>query len=161
MHDPDSLFRKSVTGVTPLRTQDSRGTPNKPRTHRIPPEVDPIAGPGKVDLDGDLFYRSGVQKRKLRDLRRGRLKVADILDLHGYTRKSTPTAITSFIESCNNPDHQCVMIITGKGRNSPDRVSVVRETTLETLRNHPRVLAYCCSQPADGGHGAFYVLLQR
>ena len=161
MHDPDSLFRKSVTGVTPLRTQDSRGTPNKPRTNRIPPEVDPIAEPGKVDLDGDLFYRSGVQKRKLRELKRGRLRIADILDLHGFTQTSTPTAITSFIASCNNPDNQCVMIITGKGINSPDRVSVVRATTLETLRKHPRVLAYCCSQPADGGHGACYILLRR
>ena len=161
MHDPDSLFRKSVTGVTPLRTQDSRGTPNKPRTNRIPPEVDPITGPGKVDLDGDLFYRSGVQKRKLRELKRGRLRIADILDLHGFTQTSTPTAITSFIASCNNPDNQCVMIITGKGINSPDRVSVVRATTLETLRKHPRVLAYCCSQPVDGGHGAFYILLRR
>ena len=161
MHDPDRLFRKFVTGVTPLRAQDSRGTPNKPRTNRIPPEVDPIAGPGKVDLDGDLFYRSGVQKRKLRELKRGRLRIADILDLHGFTQTSTPTAITSFIASCNNPDNQCVMIITGKGRNSPDRVAVVRTAALETLRNHPGVLAYCCSQPDDGGQGAFYVLLQR
>ena len=161
MHDPDRLFRKSVTGVTPLRGQDSRGIPNKPRSTSTTPDVDPIAGPGKVDLDGDLFYRSGVQKRKLRELRRGRLKIADILDLHGYTQVSTPAAITNFLASYSNPDNQCVMIITGKGRNSPDRVSVVRATALETLRKHPRVLAYCCSQPADGGHGAFYILLRR
>ena len=161
MHDPDRLFRKSVTGVIPLRNQDSRGIPNKPRSNSTTPDVDPIAGPGKVDLDGDLFYRSGVQKRKLRELRRGRLKIADILDLHGYTQVSTPAAITSFLASSSNPDNQCVMIITGKGRNSPDRVSVVRATALETLRKHPRVLAYCCSQPADGGHGAFYILLRR
>ena len=161
MHDPDHLFRKSVTGVIPLRNQDSRGIPNKPRSPSTTPDVDPIAGPGKVDLDGDLFYRSGVQKRKLRELRRGRLKIADILDLHGYTQVSTPAAITNFIASCSNSDNQCVMIITGKGRNSPDRVSVVRATTLETLRKHPRVLAYCCSQPVDGGHGAFYILLRR
>ena len=161
MHDPDRLFRKSVTGVIPLRNQDSRGIPNRSRSNRTTPDVDPIAGPGKVDLDGDLFYRSGVQKRKLRELRRGRLKIADILDLHGYTQVSTPAAITNFLASYSNPDNQCVMIITGKGRNSPDRVSVVRATALETLRKHPRVLAYCCSQPADGGHGAFYILLRR
>ncbi len=161
MHDPDRLFRKSVTGVIPLRNQDSRGIPNKPRSNSTTPDVDPIAGPGKVDLDGDLFYRSGVQKRKLRELRRGRLKIADILDLHGYTQVSTPAAITNFLASYSNSDNQCVMIITGKGRNSPDRVSVVRATALETLRKHPRVLAYCCSQPADGGHGAFYILLRR
>ena len=161
MHDPDRLFRKSVAGVTPLRNQDSRGIPNRPRNNSAPPDVDPIGGPGKVDLDGDLFYRSGVQKRKLRELRRGRLKIADILDLHGYTQVSTPAAITNFLASYSNPDNQCVMIITGKGRNSPDRVSVVRATALETLRKHPRVLAYCCSQPADGGHGAFYILLRR
>ena len=161
MHDPDHLFRKSVTGVIPLRNQDSRGIPHKPRSTSITPDVDPIAGPGKVDLDGDLFYRSGVQKRKLRELRRGRLKIADILDLHGYTQVSTPAAITNFIASCSHSDNQCVMIITGKGRNSPDRVSVVRATALETLRKHPRVLAYCCSQQGDGGHGAFYILLRR
>ena len=161
MHDPDRLFRKSVTGVIPLRDQDSRGIPNRPRSSVSTPDVDPIAGPGKVDLDGDLFYRSGVQKRKLRELRRGRLKIADILDLHGYTQVSTPAAITNFLASYSNSDNQCVMIITGKGRNSPDRVSVVRTTALETLRKHPRVLAYCCSQPGDGGHGAFYILLRR
>ena len=161
MHDPDRLFRKSVTGVIPLRNQDSRGIPNKPRSTSTTPDVDPIAGPGKVDLDGDLFYRSGVQKRKLRELRRGRLKIADILDLHGYTQVSTPAAITDFLATYSNPENQCVMIITGKGRNSPDRVSVVRATALETLRKHPRVLAYCCSQPVDGGHGAFYILLRR
>ena len=161
MHDPDHLFRKSVTGVIPLRNQDSRGIPNKPRSTSTTPDVDPIAEPGKVDLDGDLFYRSGVQKRKLRELRRGRLKIADILDLHGYTQVSTPAAITNFLASYSNSDNQCVMIITGKGRNSPDRVSVVRATALETLRKHPRVLAYCCSQPVDGGHGAFYILLRR
>ena len=161
MRDPDRLFRKSVTGVIPLRNQDSRGIPNKPRSTSTTPDVDPIAGPGKVDLDGDLFYRSGVQKRKLRELRRGRLKIADILDLHGYTQVSTPAAITNFLATYSNPDNQCVMIITGKGRNSPDRVSVVRATALETLRKHPRVLAYCCSQPVDGGHGAFYILLRR
>ncbi len=161
MHDPDHLFRKSVTGVIPLRNQDSRGIPNKPRSTSTTPDVDPIAGPGKVDLDGDLFYRSGVQKRKLRELRRGRLKIADILDLHGCTQVSTPAAITNFLASYSNSDNQCVMIITGKGRNSPDRVSVVRATALETLRKHPRVLAYCCSQPVDGGHGAFYILLRR
>ena len=120
MHDPDHLFRKSVTGVIPLRNQDSRGIPNKPRSNSTTPDVDPIAGPGKVDLDGDLFYRSGVQKRKLRELRRGRLKIADILDLHGYTQVSTPAAITKFLASYSNSDNQCVMIITGKGRNSPD-----------------------------------------
>lgn len=161
MHDPDNLFRKSVPGVTPLGSQESRSISNTPSSNRTPTQITPIPGPGKVDLDGDLFYRSGIQKKRLRALRRGRLKISDTLDLHGYTRTSTPTTITSFITSCSHQDNHCIMIITGKGRNSPDRVSVVRATTLETLRNHPRVLAYCCSQPDDGGHGAFYVLLQR
>ena len=161
MHDPDSLFRKSLTGVTPLSKESSRSISNRQISHRTPTEVTPTNRSGKVELDGDLFYRNGVQKKRLRDLRRGRLKITDTLDLHGYTRTSAPTTITSFIASCNHQYNQCVMIITGKGRNSPDRVSVVRATTLETLRKHPRVLAYCCSQPVDGGHGAFYILLRR
>ena len=161
MHDPDRLFRKSMTGVIPLRSQAFRDTSNTMSRNRISPEVTPMTGSGKVELDGDLFYRSGVQKKRLRELRRGRLKITNILDLHGYTRTSAPIMIDSFIASCNHSDNHCVMIITGKGRNSPDRVSIVRAAALETLRNHSRVLAYCCSQPIDGGHGAFYVLLGR
>jgi len=118
MHDPDRLFRKSVTGVTPLRNQGSPVVSNKPRSAGAPPEAGAISSSGKVDLDGDLFYRSGVQKKTLRELKRGRLKIDEVLDLHGYTQTSTPAAITSFIGSCNNPDNQWVMIITGKGRNS-------------------------------------------
>ncbi len=100
MHDPDRLFRKYVAGVTPLRNQDSRIIPNTPNSHRTPPEVMPIDASGKLELDGDLFYRSGIQKKRLRDLRRGRLKITDTLDLHGYTQTSTPAAVADFIASC-------------------------------------------------------------
>ena len=161
MDNGDSLFRKSVTGVTPLRKQASRNSPDSPSDNKTSPRFSNTTESGNLGLDGDLYYRSGVRKKRLRELRRGKLKINDTLDLHGYTQTSTPIAISNFITSCSYPENQCVMIITGKGKNSPDRVSVVRTIALETLRNHPRVLAYCCSQPADGGYGAFYVLLQR
>ena len=54
MNDPDRLFRKAVTGVTPLRNQDSKDIPNTPRSNRIPPEIDPekvhhiLGGQGNV-----------------------------------------------------------------------------------------------------------------
>ena len=130
----------------------------------------PVSGHGRVHFHGFLlvFHILGTRADPdvLPDFNMGeqtkqRIFRDEVLDLHGYTQTSTPAAITSFIGSCNNPDNQCVMIITGKGRNSPDRVSVVRTTALETLRKHPRVLAYCCSQPVDGGYGAFYILLRR
>lgn len=115
---------------------------------------------GTLGLDGDLFYRGGVQKKTLRNLKRGRFNIYASLDLHGNNRSNTGVTLKNFTGQCCGEEERCVLIVTGKGRGSPDRQSIVRNTALERLRLDQSVLAYCCALPRDGGYGAFYVLLR-
>jgi DNA-nicking Smr family endonuclease len=79
--------------------------------------------------------------------------------LHGCTGPEALRYLQTFLDQSHIERLDCVRIITGKGRSSPGHHSVVRETALNVLRNEPRVLAYSCAPPGDGGSGAFYVLL--
>ena len=121
---------------------------------------DPAGTPGTLGLDGDFNYRGGVQKNTLRNLKRGRLHIYASLDLHGFTRSNTGSAVKNFTSECVGTEERCVLLVTGKGRSSPGRQSIVRATALEKLRQDDSVLAYCCALPQDGGYGAFYVLLR-
>ena len=161
MSEPDRLFRKAVRDATPLKKTSSGSSQSKPSISSSSNSQKSPSDSGRLELDGDLFYRSGVQKKTLKDLKRGRLGIVDTLDLHGYNRSAAITAVRCFVDSLPESGHRCILIITGKGRNSPDRLSVVRLGALDALRQHSRVMAYCCARPADGGYGAFYVLLRR
>ena len=116
---------------------------------------------GVIDLGGDLFYRSGVQKKTLRNLKRGRPVPNAEIDLHGCTRRKALDYLQTFFSECEWEKRHCVRVVTGKGRNSPDQHSVIREITLAWLRQNPQVLAYCMTPSREGGSGAFYVLLSR
>jgi DNA-nicking Smr family endonuclease len=114
---------------------------------------------GVLRDEGDLFYRSGVRKQTLKNLKRGRLTICDEIDLHGYTKHEAIHRLHHFLSKAIVTESGCVRVVTGKGRSSPSNYSVVREATLSQLRHEPRVLAYCIAIPSDGGTGALYVLL--
>ena len=55
---------------------------------------------------------------------------------------------------------RCVLVIHGKGLNSPGGEAVMRKLARHWLAQHPRVLAYCDAPPRYGGSGAVLVLLK-
>ena len=116
-------------------------------------------GAGIIRHNGDFFYRSGVQKNTLKNLKRGRFKITVEIDLHGCTKKEAISYLKDSISQCNIQAIECMRIVTGKGRGSPNHRSVIRETTLAMLSREPRVLAFCTALPKDGGSGALYVLI--
>jgi DNA-nicking Smr family endonuclease len=159
-----ALFRQTVSGTTPMPEPDDK---ENSRSELIPTQSDGQAVPaldrnpakGILSQDGDLFYRAGVQKNTLKNLKRGRFKARAEIDLHGCTRREALHYLQTFLDQCCTEQLDCVRVVTGKGRSSPDHRSVIRETTLNSLRHQPRVLAYTSAPPSDGGSGAFYVLL--
>jgi DNA-nicking Smr family endonuclease len=154
-----TLFRHAVSEAKPLAKSDPlpRIGPQSPATtHRTAPSDLPD---GITDKEGYLFYRPGVQKRTLKNLKRGRPVPTTEIDLHGCTRRETLDYLRTFFFECLSEQINCVRIITGKGQRSPGRRSVIRETTLAWLRQQPQVLAYCTAPSNEGGTGAFYVLL--
>ena len=168
--DERALFQQAMRGTTPLHEELTAAEPmnvttpfNRTALHkqkkRQSAEIATQAPLGKVGLDGDSFYRAGVQRKTLQALKRGNLRIDDVIDLHGHDRRSASQRLSHFVAQSILSGCRCIRVITGKGRRSPGRESVIRKDTCYWLQQHPKVLAYCPAQPHDGGMGAFYVLL--
>ena len=59
---------------------------------------------------------------------------------------------------------RCVLIVHGRGRNSPDQRPVLKDAVKLWLTRGElgrRVLAFSTARSYDGGSGAMYVLLRR
>ena len=72
--------------------------------------------------------------------------------------------VDQFLTEQQRRGERCVLVITGKGRNSRQQVGVLREKIPQWLARGPsarRVLAFVTARPCDGGEGALYVLLRR
>ena len=109
-----------------------------------------------IDLrQGD---RAGLDGRTRRRLSRGDVPIDRRLDLHGHTAARAEIKLQRFIEDAYYAGCRCVLVITGKGAGVLKGYvpGWLKETPLSRL-----VLALAEARPADGGSGAFYVLLRR
>jgi len=171
--DDRQLFRKLYGNIE--RVGHDRNEPWKeppaprPRKkHRdeadLPPAHEPLLLHPMVDdtdTHGDYQYRAnGIQNNVFQKLRRGRLPVEAILDLHGMTREIALQALVPFIEDCRRQGHRCIQVIHGKGYRSESGKPVLKPSVARWLRQMESVLAYCPALPRDGGDGALYVLLK-
>ena len=162
--DERALFRRAVDNERWTSSDENLVDPaiqSSSENDRVGgnPSIGRNVGQGIIQDNGDLFYRSGVQKNTLRNLKRGRFKTRVEIDLHGCTKKEAISYLNDSISQCNAQAIECLRIVTGKGRGSPNHRSVIRETTLAMLSREPRVLAFCTALPKDGGSGALYVLI--
>jgi len=148
------IFRHTVDNIRILK--DSRCSPP---ISVIPHEISP---PETVCGDEEIaFFRPGIQKKRLQQLKKSHVSNNTTLDLHGMTQEEAHQAIIHFIEKQLAEKQQTLLIIHGKGKNSP----TTQPATLKNLTNHllrqlDPVLAFCSAQPYDGGTGALYVLLR-
>ena len=112
--------------------------------------------PCPVDLrEGD---RAGLDGRTQRRLFRGDVSIDRRLDLHGHTAARAEIKLQRFIKDASYAGCRCVLVITGKG------AGVLKGHVPGWLKRPPLsglVLALAEARPADGGSGAFYVLLRR
>lgn len=109
-------------------------------------------------------YVRGLDIKTFQQLKAGTLSVAAHLDLHGMTSDQAQESLLFFIRESYMQSHRCVLVVTGRGRNSPGGQSILRQETEGWLTRDPLkrvVLAFCTAQPKDGGAGAIYVLLRK
>jgi DNA-nicking Smr family endonuclease len=115
----------------------------------------------------DQFIRGraeGVSNETVQKLEAGEFAVRSHVDLHGMPLDDARVVVDEFLAERQRSGDRCVLIITGKGRNSPRQVGVLREGIPQWLARGPssrRVLAFVTARPCDGGEGALYVLLRR
>ena len=147
---PPPMVKQRAKAVKPAaKTQQNMPTPAQTSSPTAKTQ-------SLVDLrEGD---RAGLDRRTQRRLFRGDVPIDRRLDLHGYTAARAEVKLQTFIEDAAYGGCRCVLVITGKG------AGVLRSLVPGWLKRAPLpglVLAVAQARPADGGSGAFYVLLRR
>lgn len=173
LHDPAELFRRAAGAVAPLKDRNlaevDRPQPVPRPRQREEDErqalrealESPLTFEDRLDMGDEAAYlRSGLPRRVLTDLRRGRWVVQGELDLHGLTRDEARASLAQFIALALQQGRRCLRVIHGKGHGSPGRVPVLKHLSRGWLAQREDILAFCQARPHDGGDGALLVLLQ-
>jgi len=178
--DDMSVFSQAMSGVKPLEKKGVVKVPVHERKTSPPypaPDVEQEVMEhlrdlvnGTIDMDftfSDEYMEgslSGVSKNIMRRLKRGQIPVQDHMDLHGLTQKDAETRVREFLIRSQGRGLQCVLIVHGRGLNSPDNIPVLKERLPVWLNRGPArriVSAFASARPYDGGTGAIYVLLRK
>ena len=173
--EEDLLFAKAMQGVAPVTTK-GRDVPMPATGNGKPaPPVDPAKALRDL-LEGRLefaLYHSdefmeghvvGIDPMIPVRLRAGQFSPEANLDLHGQNAEQAHTSLTWFIKNAYQRSLRTVLVVTGRGKNSPDGVGVLRPLLQRWLSKDPFkrvVLAFCTAKSGDGGPGAVYVLLRK
>lgn len=108
-------------------------------------------------------YVKGIDEGVLNRLRAGQYGIEAHLDLHGLNSVQAFGAMRDFIRECWFKGMRTVLLVPGRGHNSPNGISVLRQKIQYWLTHEPFkgvVLAFCTARPQDGGPGSVYVLLR-
>jgi DNA-nicking Smr family endonuclease len=98
---------------------------------------------------------------RLRQLKKGIVRVERQLDLHGLTRDEALEALLRFLRNARVHGEKSVLVITGKGLNSPGEPVLLQAVTA-WLREAGKeyVLEFAPAPSEMGGSGAFVVFLR-
>lgn len=173
LSDPAALFRAVVGDARPVAGR------NRVELERPPPapaplkrEADeraaldeslaaPLSFEDRLDMGEEAaFLRTGLPRRVLTDLRRGRWVLQGQIDLHGLTRDEARAALAGFLHDALAQGKRCIRVIHGKGLGSPGKVSILKQLSRGWLAQREDILAFCQAGPNDGGGGALLVLLR-
>jgi len=106
----------------------------------------------------------GLDKSILQKLKARQYSPEAHLDLHGLNACQAFNALVGFVRRSWHRGMRTMLLIPGRGKNSPDGVAVLRERMQSWLTQDPLkrvVLAFCTAKPMDGGPGSLYVLLRK
>lgn len=141
-----------------------RKTASKPKKTRTPPtQQAPMQFKPSVPSmsHGDT---SGMDRRTSQKLKRGKLDIEGILDLHGYTQTKAHQALSRFLQTGYETGRRTVLIITGKGDRLGGRPGILKEAVPGWFNETPMrqwVAGFSYAAPKDGGNGALYVRIKR
>ena len=167
-----SEFAAAMRGVLPL-TGKGREIPPEPACKAEPPAAsdclrDFLEGAFSFALHHTDEYVEGhvigLDSITIRKLQAGQLSPEGSLDLHGLNVLQAYQRLIGFMRNAYLRSWRTVLIVPGRGLNSPGGLPVLREKVQTWLTQEPLrrvVLAFCTAQPTAGGAGALYVLLRK
>lgn len=173
--DDDATFVNALQNMKDVKPLTARG-------REIHPEVEPASAashandPVRDFLEGLIEFKLeftteyleghvlGLDPITIEKLRAGHYSPEAHLDLHGMNAEQAYEDLVRFFRRVYHQGLRTVLVIPGRGKNSPNGYGVLRERLQRWLTQDPFkrvVLAFCTAQINDGGAGAVYVLLRK
>jgi len=145
--------------------------PAKPRAVTPPPPPS-FARLLEEHIEFDMEYTHefmtgqirGLDAKIFRKLKAGEFSMQGHLDLHGMNAVQARHAVIDFLRCSYMEGKRCVLLIPGRGLNSPMGQGVLRQELSLWLTQAPLkriVLAYTTALPKHGGSGAVYLMLRQ
>ncbi len=173
--DDAALFAQAVQGVKKLVTEPTAST-FRPKRSKVDAQIlakraaaegtpelvsaeisDTQAILNPVASQAHLSYRiTTLQHRIFEDLKAGKLRWFEAVDLHGCTVEQARSAVLQIIEMAKQANQTVIKIVHGKG---PD--AILKTYVNGWLKQHPEVLAFVSAPENQGGTGAVLVLIKR
>lgn len=177
----ESDFLRAMNGVSRLDREkiggrDVRPTPPPPTPPSAADEEqkaldalrDLVDGRVEFTLEYSDEYVQGfvtdLDPKIYRQLRAGQFSPEAHLDLHGLNADQAMLALLHFVREHYMAGKRCLLVIPGRGSNSPGGLPVLKEELKSWLTRDPlkrAVLAFTTALPRHGGAGALYVLLRK
>lgn len=172
------MFQKAMEQVTPLAKKGGREIPREPADLKVTVSDQARTGKkqlqdlveGKIEFEislSDEYLQGnvlGLDSRISRKLQSGQFSPENHLDLHGQTADQAWTSLIHFVRDNYLNNRRCLVIIPGRGKNSPDGRGVLRHEIQTWLTRDPLkrvILAFSTARPRHGGTGALYLLLRK
>jgi len=168
----EDLFRHAFSDVEPL-TKGGRDVAALVRPRAAAPQ--PPASFARLleeHIEFEMEYSHefitgqvrGLDAKIFRKLKTGEFSVQGHLDLHGMNADQAKVAVMDFLRRSYMEGKRCVLLIPGRGRNSPLGQGVLRQELTVWLTQAPLkriVLAFTTALPKHGGSGAVYLLMRQ
>jgi DNA-nicking Smr family endonuclease len=177
--DDGDLFTQAMSGVNRMnKAETGRQIVAKAKPAVLAP-ADPDAEArgmlrdlvsGKVEFELEYTeeyvqgFIKGIDQKIFRQLKAGQYSPEAHLDLHGLNAEQAYDSLLHFTREKYFQGKRCILLIPGRGINSPGGMPVLKEELKSWLTKDPLkrvVMAFCTAQPRHGGAGAIYVLLRQ
>jgi len=174
--DESDLFLRAMADVQRLHEVRRPAAPksqppaSKPLVRKIEEEEQQIFLQALQQLKLDITFNDELPEEppptprssnRLRQIRRGTMRIDYELDLHGLTRDEALEALEAFINGAYRRGQQAVLVITGKGNNSPGE-PVLLGAVKEWLRKEGKAMvSETAMAPKEmGGDGALVAFIR-
>lgn len=168
----EELFLHAFADVAPLNKGGRDVAPPSEPARTVPEPPQTFARMIEENIEFEMDYTHefitgqvrGLDAKVFRKLKAGEFSVQAHLDLHGMNADQARFAVIDFLRRCYMEGKRCVLVIPGRGRNSPLGQGVLRQELTAWLTKAPLkrvVLAFTTAQPRHGGSGAVYLLLRQ
>lgn len=177
----ETAFFRAMSGVAPMDREKTKGRDVHPAA---PPPTPPspadeeqkalsalhdlVTGKVEFTLEYSDEYVQGfisdLDPKVYRQLRAGQFSPEAHFDLHGLNTDQAYLSLLHFVREHYLTGKRCLLVIPGRGANSPGGVAILKEELKSWLTRDPLkrvVLAFTTAQPRHGGAGALYVLLRK